>query len=307
MFHRITGKCESYFIPPMAVSYRNFSLLMERMAKSWKIISMEKAAEKLESGRCKGRAAAITFDDGYRDNFETAMNLLRPKGIPATFFIPVSQIDRGEPYWWDYLHSVIQKNATAFLKWTNSGKFGSIAKHILPENRTMPAARRAVRYLNTVENVFRLDFLNALQAEFGPYEGERLLMNWEEIRDLHKCGFSVGSHTLSHIPLTDLAPADAEKEIAESGKILSQRIGAPVKGFSYPRGAWNRELAVMAKQAGYDYAVTTVFGSNKSGCDRFALSRRSISDYPDIRSLFSVPMYLLEMTGLLDRFIAKRR
>ncbi len=307
MFHRITGKGESYFIPPMAVSCRNFSLLMERMAKSWEIISMEKAAEKLESGRCKGRAAAITFDDGYRDNFETAMNLLKPKGIPATFFIPVSQIDRGEPYWWDYLHSVIQKNQTAFLKWINKSKFGSIAAHIGPENRKMPVDRMAVRYLNTLENTFRTDFLKALQTEFGPYEGERLLMNWEEIRHLHKCGFSVGSHTLSHIPLTDLHPDDAKREIAESGKILSRRIGAPIKGFSYPRGAWNMELANMAKQAGYEYAVTTVFGSNKSGCDRFALSRRSISDYPDVRSFFAVPMYLLEMTGRLDRFIAKRR
>ncbi len=307
MFHRITGKGERYFIPPMAVSYRNFSLLMERMAKSWKIITLEEAVEKIRAGAFKGRAAAITFDDGYRDNFETAMNLLKPKGIPATFFIPVSQTDTGEPYWWDYLHIVIQKNETAFLKWINSGKFGTIAEHIFPENRKMPVSRMAVRYLNTVENAFRLDFLNALQSEFGLYEGERVLMNWEEIRHLHNCGFSVGSHTLSHIPLTDLHPDDAEKEIVESGKVLSQRIGAPIKGFSYPRGAWNRELAAMAKQAGYAYAVTTVFGSNKSGCDLFALSRRSISDYPDMRSFFAVPMYLLEMTGLLDRFIAKRR
>ncbi|MEZ4526371.1 MAG: polysaccharide deacetylase family protein [Desulfobacterales bacterium] len=277
------------------------------MAKSWEIITMEEAAEQIRSGIFKGRAAAITFDDGYRDNFETAMNLLKPKGIPATFFIPVSQTDRGEPYWWDYLHSVIKKNQTAFLKWISDGRFDSIADHIRLESRRMPVSRMAVRYLNTVENAFRTDFLNALQTEFGPYQGERLLMNWEEIRHLHNCGFSVGSHTLSHIPLTDLNPDDAKREIFESGKILSQRIGAPVKGFSYPRGAWNRELAVMAKQAGYEYAVTTVFGSNKPGCDLFALSRRSISDYPDMRSFFAVPMYLLEMTGLLDRFIAKRR
>ena len=307
MFHRITGKGQSYFIPPMAVSYRNFSLLMERMAKSWEIISMEDAAERIRSGRFKGRAAAITFDDGYRDNFETAMSLLKPKGIPATFFIPVSQIDRGEPYWWDYLDSVIKKNEIAFLKWIKKGRFENMAEHIGPENRKMPVSRMAVRYLNAAENAFRTDFLDALQTEFGPYKGERLLMNWEEILQLHKCGFSVGSHTLSHIPLTDLHPADAKREITESGEILSQRLGAPIKGFSYPRGAWNMELANMAKQAGYDYAVTTVFGSNKPGCDLFALSRRSISDYPDIRSFFSVPMYLLEMTGLLDRFIAKRR
>jgi hypothetical protein len=91
------------------------------------------------------------------------------------------------------------------------------------------------------------------------------------------------------------------------GKILSQKLGTAVKGFSYPRGAWNREIVSMVRQAGYDYAVSTVFGSNRPGCNIYTLSRRGISDYPDIRSFFPVPMYLLEMTGLLDRLIAKRR
>jgi peptidoglycan/xylan/chitin deacetylase (PgdA/CDA1 family) len=307
MFHRVIVENEEYFIPPMSVSYSIFSFLMEKLAKSRQIVSLEKALEKMQCGTLKGRCVAITFDDGYRDNYEIAMNLLKSKGIPADFFIPVSPIDRGYPYWWDYLDSVIRKNKILFLKWLRMSRFEGIAELSDLKDRQMPVSRLIVRYLNTAGKYLCADFLNAVQTEFGPYGGKRLLMNWEELRCLHKCGFTVGSHALSHTPLTDLPLWEAKREISESGKILSQKLGTAVKGFSYPRGAWNREIVSMVRQAGYDYAVSTVFGSNRPGCNIYTLSRRGISDYPDIRSFFPVPMYLLEMTGLLDRLIAKRR
>jgi len=132
-------------------------------------------------------------------------------------------------------------------------------------------------------------------------------MTWDEICQLKWEGFSIGSHSFSHALLTDLTIEQAKAEIKDSRTLLSNRLNDNIEGFSYPRGRWNGALAKLVAQEGYSFAVTTRFGSNNENCDLYALARRNLSDYKGVRSLIPVPMHMLEMTGLLDRFLVKRR
>ena len=50
---------------------------------------------------------AITFDDGYLDNFINALPLLENYNIPATIFIVGEAIDKPGEFWWDELEHII--------------------------------------------------------------------------------------------------------------------------------------------------------------------------------------------------------
>ncbi|NJL59377.1 MAG: polysaccharide deacetylase family protein [Desulfobacteraceae bacterium] len=281
-FHRILPEGEDYFIPPMTMSAKTFSKLVRWLARLTEIVDLGDAGKSIRAGSFQGRAAAITFDDGYKDNFDIAGDILKKAGIPATFFIPVYPIDKGESYWWDQLYHLAQRDISEFLKWLKTSRHA----HIITQQPVRLFCRSMVQYLNSLGNTERLAFLADITERFGSYDGERLLMTWDEIRRLQKDGFSIGSHSLSHIPLTDLTPDHAEIEIRDSKIALSEKLNTEISGFCYPRGACNADIALMAKEAGYEYAVTTVFGGNHSDCDLYRLSRRNMSDYQESGHIF---------------------
>lgn len=297
----------------MAISNQTFSKLIKRLGRSNRVTSLEEWINKIRKGEYTGKCVAFTFDDGYRDNYEQAKDILMRACLPATFFIPIRHIENSEPYWWDYLFSVIQREGSGFRSWIRSKQLPQTTHNFIDSNfditnnNSNGLARAMVKCLNRVGYEQRNAFLTALQNEFGPYEAERLLMNWSEIKQLKREGFSIGSHSVSHVPLTDLPNNKALEEIRNSKTILSQKLKSEINGFCYPRGKWNEFLATAVEKAGYQYAVTTQFGSNIRGCNLFALSRRNMADYHGIRSYFSVAMHMLELSGLLDRVLASRR
>ena len=275
-------------------------------------MNLEEATKKVLNGEFKGRAIAVTFDDGYRDNFDLARDILKKNGVPATFFVPINPIDSGELYWWDYLHYIIQRYASYFMKWGQNlelpPSLGVLFQSELPpQNEIDPFCRNMMRCMNGLENMSRQAFLDNLMNEFGHPEGERLLMNWDEIRRLKADGFPIASHTVSHRSLVDLPIAEAQAEVSDSRVMLSKRLGCRIAGFSYPRGDWNDSLADIVEQAGYSYAVTTRFGSNKNPIDVYGLTRRNMSDYQGIRAWMPVMMCRLELTGVADKVFAARR
>ena len=58
-------------------------------------LPLDAAVEKLYSGELPPRSVAITFDDGYADNYTNALPLLKKWEIPATFFIASDYLEGG--------------------------------------------------------------------------------------------------------------------------------------------------------------------------------------------------------------------
>lgn len=82
-------------------------------------------------------------------------------------------------------------------------------------------------------------------------------LSWRQVRQLHTSGMEIGSHTLSHADLTGLNPQQAQREIERSKIMLEQRLGTPMRSFSYPAGSYSPLHVGMARRAGYTNAVTT--------------------------------------------------
>ena len=103
--------------------------------------------------------------------------------------------------------------------------------------------------------------------------GQPGYMTWEQLRKLVFLGMEIGSHGLSHQPLTGMAPEALRREVAESKRLLEERLGIRVQAMSAPRGCWNREVAKATKAAGYDAVWVSTIGTNGPETNASALRR----------------------------------
>ena len=97
----------------------------------------------------------------------------------------------------------------------------------------------------------------------------------EDLRILDGSAVTIGSHTAHHAFLPELAAADAKTEIADSKDALEKILGHPVTLFSYPAGGTTPAIEKWVEQAGYEGAVTTNYGKERS--NPYALHRIKVS------------------------------
>jgi len=92
-------------------------------------------------------------------------------------------------------------------------------------------------------------------------EGARL-MTRDELREAARLpGVEIGAHTVTHPRLDQLDVTEAKREVTQSRSILEELIGAPVRAFCYPFGAYTPEVARLVREAGFESACTTLEGS----------------------------------------------
>ena len=110
-YHRIgeTGS-DQFYDPVISASPHAFRVQMKWLHDRIHILTLEELDARVQNGGpWKEPTAFVTFDDGYRDNFDTAVPILREFKVPATFFIPTEFFESAKLPWWDYVAFVIKK------------------------------------------------------------------------------------------------------------------------------------------------------------------------------------------------------
>src|SRR5205085_9098359 len=104
-----------------------------------------------------------------------------------------------------------------------------------------------------------------------------LMMTTVEVRALHAAGMTVGAHTVTHPILAEISDKQARDEMAASRAQLEKITGAPVRLFAYPNGRPLRDYrpqhAAMARELGFDAAVSCAWGAARPGDDLFQIPR----------------------------------
>jgi peptidoglycan/xylan/chitin deacetylase (PgdA/CDA1 family) len=108
-------------------------------------------------------------------------------------------------------------------------------------------------------------------ADLG--EGERPMLDWRALRDLHGAGIEIGAHTVRHPELDTLPRARAAQEIEDSKRTLEDGLGAPVVSFAYPHGYASRTTRRIVEEAGYLAACRVRHALSDETENLFALSR----------------------------------
>jgi peptidoglycan/xylan/chitin deacetylase (PgdA/CDA1 family) len=98
-FHRVQETVEPD--DGLTVSARMFERHCRFFQRHFRVVPLRDIVAKLERGQRLNRELAITFDDGYRDNFDTAAPVLEKLGLPATFFVVTQTMGTDVVPWWD--------------------------------------------------------------------------------------------------------------------------------------------------------------------------------------------------------------
>ena len=102
-------------------------------------------------------------------------------------------------------------------------------------------------------------------------------LTWQELRDLERDGFTIGSHTVHHLPLPSLPSAQALAELKQSRATLQRHLGKPVDWFAYPDGAEDASVVQLVAKAGYRLAFTTQTGFAQYAREPLLLHRDEIA------------------------------
>ena len=113
----------------------------------------------------------------------------------------------------------------------------------------------------------------------------RAFLTWGELRVLEQRGITIGSHTVTHRPLTWLTPSHASAELVDSRQELARHLGHPVDWFAYPFGDENAGVVALARKAGYLLAVTTHAGFVQHSDQPLLLDRQEVTDTTGVAGL----------------------
>ena len=103
--------------------------------------------------------------------------------------------------------------------------------------------------------------------------GQSHQMTWEQLKELVRNGFEIGSHGFSHVPLSNLTHHELWKELERSKLVLENRLGIKVKSFSVPRGYYQLRIREAALDLGYRFIFTSRFDINYRKQDHLRLNR----------------------------------
>jgi peptidoglycan/xylan/chitin deacetylase (PgdA/CDA1 family) len=213
-------------------------------------------------------AAIITFDDGYRDNFELAFPILREFGVPAFFFIPTGYVDRPRLPWWDRIAFIVKNTEADRLCLEVPRPFEVELDH-LGRDRAIWELLRLFKTADDFEERIFFDHLETRAEVAVDVEtlGRELFISWDEIRQMRAAGMVIGSHTHSHRILGRLPEADQRDELAVSKARLEAELGQSVETIAYPVGlrrAFSELTKRLAREVGYRVGFSYYGGINRA-------------------------------------------
>jgi peptidoglycan/xylan/chitin deacetylase (PgdA/CDA1 family) len=123
---------------------------------------------------------------------------------------------------------------------------------------------------------------DALGKGFGPAGLAEKVMSVDQLRTLPEDLVSVGSHTVSHPYMPDLASETARSELVKSKLALEGILGREIATFSFPFGGFSSELVEICREAGYRRVFTTLPEFFTCGPAEFAVGRIRVdpTDWP---------------------------
>lgn len=279
-FHRVSSVLDSFF-PGLSVEV--FARQMEYLAARYSVVDLGSLLSQLDRGESIPRnAVALTFDDGYRDNYEIAFPVLRRLGLPATIFLSTDFVNGKDILWNDKVCFALKYSKRRDLQM----RFGGEERHFdlnSPEQR-LAAAHEILRYLFHVQHSERQSFIAQLLTELQVRDFGDLwysMLTWDQVRSMKKEAISFGAHTVTHPILSRLPRNEAAEEILRSKHEIESQLQTDIQLFAYPVGRaidFNDDVKSAVRAAGFRAAVTTIFGTNTGTTDRFELRRGGPND-----------------------------
>lgn len=238
------------------------------------------------------RRVVITFDDGYRDNYELALPILRRHRLPATFFLSTGFLDCPRVAWWDELAWIANQSRREALA---PGRW--LSRPLPLTNDRQPVIEELNRIYKSLPTEHGEEFLDFCADAAGtgrcePSAGSDLWMTWKMAAELRDAGMTIGGHTVSHPVLGRTRPEDQAREVEECQRRLAEKLDVKMQYFAYPVGlpaSFDGVTRDVLRRAGVSLGFSLYGGYLRSGkFDRYDVPRTTIAHWTSPRAFRAV-------------------
>lgn len=290
MYHRVVERLpEEPYDRDLCVTGDTFDMHMDLLSRLFTVVPIEEVAR----SRPVGRTCAITFDDGWLDNYQVAYPILKKYQIPATIFLPTAMIGTDQWFWFETIWDLASKSVLAQKQGRFIRYFQAHAASWREANLTSLSVLLLIGCLKS-QNAVELEQLinDAYKVLNLEPPQERILFNWQEAVEMGLNGITFGSHGVNHRILPTLNYQEKKEEIQGSLDTLQEHDLPIARIFCYPNGNWDEDCLNILSDCDYLGAVTTQAGNVKHDTSSFLLNRIGIhEDVSNSPALFSYRLW----------------
>ena len=301
---------DEHIQPGMYVRGQSFESHITYLRKRFNIISLDELLDLWQTNRLKSHQSycVITFDDGWKDNYQFAFPVLMKYRVPATIFLATDFIGTARWFWPDQMMLLLEKGR----QHTTGAADRKAVSTVLAETIgvTLSAADgifRRVESGDPIDPDAIIEFCKGVEVDrihqiidrlsralHLDLPTQRVLLNWDEVREMAGKGVTFGSHSSSHRIMTQIPLSEVKTELIDSRKTMLEQGIKPVPVVCYPNGNFDRDIQELVRESGYRAAVGCEVGLERDRpSDLFALKRISLHE----DSSASVPLLAFALSG----------
>jgi peptidoglycan/xylan/chitin deacetylase (PgdA/CDA1 family) len=290
MYHRVLPQLDPLL--PDTPDARWVATQLRALADVFKVLPLEEAVERLHDGTLPARAVCITFDDGYRNNHDVALPILKSLKLTATLFLATQFVDGGCMFN-DTVIECLRRWPTGTLdaSWLGLG--------LLPIQDTasrLQASHSVVKALKNLPLQTREAHTARLAEMLKAPLPTDLMLSSDHVRAMSRQGVAIGGHTHRHPNMSLTSAQDVMQELAQNRAHIQSLVGYAPQGFAYPFGKphadYHQANTTQVREAGFQYAVSTSWGVATAQGQRYQLPRLG----PTEASPAAMVMRVLKMT-----------
>jgi peptidoglycan/xylan/chitin deacetylase (PgdA/CDA1 family) len=257
-YHSFGPSLEHPYLSRMPVA--RFAEQLRYLTRHYEIVSLADGLVALQRDAEWSRhrpMAAITIDDGYSDNYEHVLPLVRSQAIPVTIFLATDYLDSGRLPWPTRISAILHYATIAELD-------APLRLPLATVPQRLTAGRTLRHHLSRFGHGERDSMIADIERAVRPAAYAPLLpLSWHQVREMQRVGMRFGAHTHYHGWLDQLAPAEVTTELTLSRQRIEHETGQACTVLAYPNGNWSGSVAAVAARAGYAYALTQDRGINR--------------------------------------------
>ena len=235
MYHRVLTKDEVARYPVQPGMYVLDSVFAQQMSfvkSNFTVLSLQELLDLWQRGEWSARAryCVITFDDGWLDNYRHAYPVLKQLRMPATIFLPTDYVGSNEWFWPDQLAVLCKvvadrrqrQEPLAAVEGVLSGFLSEDASRLVEASVSQEQLGDEIiercKHL-PIERIREL--VQSLAAELRvTLPLDRVIVNWDEVREMSRGGVSFGSHSCTHRIMTTITLDEVSEELVRSRRVL---------------------------------------------------------------------------------------
>ncbi len=266
------------------ISKKDFKLILQKLSSKGKCLSIDEVYDHIKRGiDFDDFSFAISFDDGFYNNYKIAIPILKKFKFPAVFYVTYNFIDSNLSSWTDQIEYIVENSKKGNFK----TEIGNI-KFANNKNSKIKFLTNLRRKLKKNRKINPYGFVDNLANELKFKQKYKKLnfsifkkMNWRIIKKIHKDKlFTVGGHSRNHDILSHLNYRKLKRDLSFTIRGINKRLKTKIEHFSYPEGVDGtygiREIKILKKE-GIKICPSAKFGTNNKKTNLFNLKRINVT------------------------------